>query len=69
MVAGIGIENDMTPLVETLPDEAELRQRECAARRELDLVRRLRKVVERRDLFLAADAEKQKRNYPATVAG
>ena len=55
-------------LEESLPSERELRERECRALRELDLVKRLLRVVRRRDEFRAADKHRQSRQ-PATVGG
>jgi hypothetical protein len=43
--------DDLPPLMDVLPSEAELQRRECRAQRELDLVRRLRRIVARRDLY------------------
>ena len=60
--------NDLeVSLEEALPSEASLRERECRAARELDLCRRLMKVIRRRDEFLQADRDR-KREEQRTAA-
>jgi hypothetical protein len=63
-------DDSMKPLAEVLPTDAELRLRECLALRELDLVRRLRRAVQRADEFREADGQqKQRRGKSAALAG